>query len=251
MRILKDIIQSLKADSPVREVRKGIFWTAVLSKHCGLASTMIYESCSQEDKESLQFSPLTEKAALELAQYVFSNNISDVSVGLAAINSLIDIDESRCTEVNAGDLLMSLSEKKNVSVIGHFPFSDELKEVANNLWIIEKRLRPGDYPERDAEIYLPQSDIIAISSTTLINHTLDAILQLCPKKSIKILLGPSTPMSEVVFDYGIDIISGSKVIDEEKVLKYISEGANFRQLKQTGSIMLITMAKKDILQTGG
>ncbi|HOV89098.1 MAG TPA: DUF364 domain-containing protein [Syntrophorhabdaceae bacterium] len=245
--ILKDIIQSLKADAHVKKVMKGIFWTAVASKYCGLASTMIYESCFQEDKDNLHFSSLTDKTVLELAQYVFSNRISDVSIGLAAINSLIDINESRCKEVNAGDLLIKLGEKKNVSVIGHFPFSDALKSVTNNLWVIEKRVRPGDYPERDAEIYLPQSDIIAISSTTLINHTLDAILKLCPKRSIKILLGPSTPMSEIIFDYGIDIISGIKVLDEVKVFKYISEGANFRQLKKTGAIMLITMARKEII----
>ncbi len=245
--IFKDIIQSLKADAPVRKVMKGIYWTAVAGKHCGLASTMIYESCSQEDKDNLNLFSLTDKTALELAQYVFSNRISDVSVGLAAINSLIDINESRCTEINAGDLLIKLGEKKNVSVIGHFPFSDALKNVTKNLWVIEKRVKPGDYPERDAEIYLPQSDIIAISSTTLINHTIDAILKLCPKRSIKILLGPSTPMSEVVFDYGIDIISGIKVFDELKVFKYISEGANFRQLKQTGAIKLITMAGKEII----
>jgi len=118
-----------------------------------------------------------------------------------------------------------------------------LRSNAKNLWVIEKSQRPGDYAEDDAEKYLPLSDIIAISSTTLINHTLPGLLNLCPEKSLKMLLGPTTPMSGVFFDYGIDIVSGSRVIDEDKALKYISEGVNFRQLKQTGCISLISMAK--------
>ena len=241
MKVLKDIITNLKENSPVREVRKGIFWTAVASKQCGLASTMMYESCSQENNDNPYPPSFTEKTALELAQCVFSESISDASLGLAAINSLIDIDESRCIDINAGELLTHMGVDKNVSVIGHFPFSEELRRITKNLWIIEKRLKPGDYPERDAKNYLPRSDIIAISSTTLINHTFQEILNLCPESSIKMLLGPSTPMSAVLFDYGIDIISGSKVVDEEKALKYISEGVNFRQLKRTGAIKLITM----------
>lgn len=241
MKILKDIINSLKADFPVREIRRGIFWTAVASKYCGLASTMMYEACSNENSESPYPPLLTEKTALELAQLVFSDRISDASLGLAAINSLLHIDESRCIDINAGELLIRTGVDKNVSVIGHFPFSDELRKVTKNLWVIEKRLKPGDYPEGDAKIYLPRSDIVAISSTTLINHTFQEILNMCPEGSIKMLLGPSTPMSPVLFDYGIDIISGSKIVDEEKTLRYISEGVNFRQLKRTGAIKLLTM----------
>jgi len=250
MKILEDVIKGLKDDAPVKEVRRGIFWTAVVSKYCGLASTMLYESCSQENNDNPHPPSFTEKTALELAQLVFSKSISDVSLGLAAINSLLPVEELPCIEINAGELLIRLGADKNVSVIGHFPFSEELRKVAKNLWIIEKRQKLGDYPERDAEIYLPRSDIIAISSTTLINHTITNLLNLCPERSIKILLGPSTPMSTVLFDYGIDVISGCKVIDDKKALRYISEGANFRQLKRTGAIRLITITKNDIMLKG-
>jgi uncharacterized protein (DUF4213/DUF364 family) len=55
------------------------------------------------------------------------------------------------------------------------------------------------------------------------------------------LLGPTTPMAPVLLDYGIDIISGSVVTDRGLALKYIGEGANFRQLKSSGCIRLVTM----------
>jgi uncharacterized protein (DUF4213/DUF364 family) len=58
------------------------------------------------------------------------------------------------------------------------------------------------------------------------------------------LLGPTTPFSEVFSQYGIDIISGSRVLDKDLALKSIREGANFRQLKRTGAIRLLTMISK-------
>jgi uncharacterized protein (DUF4213/DUF364 family) len=243
VQILRDIITSLKADSPVREVRKGLFWTAVVSKHCGLASTMMRELCPDENKDNNTFCSFSERSALELARLSLSENISEASLGLAAINSLIDTDMSAALEINAGDLLMEQGKEKNISIIGHFPFTDDLRKIAKNLWVIERWQRPGDYPEEEAETYLPQSDFIAISSTTLINHTLPAILSLCPPGSVKMLLGPTTPVTPVLFNYGIDIISGSRVTDRAVVLKYISEGANFRQLKRSGGIRLITLMK--------
>jgi uncharacterized protein len=243
MRILQDIIDHIDGDAPVKEVRRGPHWTAVVSRFCGLASTLMGASCSDDARRKTDLPAFSEMTALELARFSFSEDISEASLGIAAINSLIKIDESRCVEINAADLLSEMGRGKNVAIIGHFPFVDTLKESAKNLWVIEKRLRPGDYAEEDVETLLPQSDIVAISSTTLINHTLEPLLALCPQNSIKMLLGPTTPMSDALLDHGIDIVSGSRVIDEKTALKSISEGATFRQLKRTGSIRLVSMAR--------
>jgi hypothetical protein len=54
------------------------------------------------------------------------------------------------------------------------------------------------------------------------------------------LLGPTTPLSPVLFDHGVDIISGTKVIDTESVLRCISQGATFQQVK---GVRLLTLVK--------
>ena len=41
-------------------------------------------------------------------------------------------------------------------------------------------------------------------------------------------LGPSTPLSPVMFDYGVHLLSGSVVEDIDTVLQAVSQGANFR-----------------------
>jgi uncharacterized protein (DUF4213/DUF364 family) len=241
MEVLNHILSIIDHDAPVDDIIRGLYWTAVVSRFCGLSSTMLRDCAhDHDDTEPLI---LTGKAAAELAQLSLSSDIGKASLGLGAINSLIPVDLSRCTEVNAAHILMEKGKDRNVAIIGHFPFVDDLKGVTKNLWVIEKWQKPGDYPEEDALQYLPQSDVIAISSTTLINHTLEGLLPLCPKSSFTMLLGPTTPMTSVIFDHGIDMISGSLVIDQELALTCIKQGANFRQLKRSGAIRLLTMEK--------
>jgi uncharacterized protein len=241
MEVLNRILSVIDDDAPVDDIIRGVYWTAVVSRSCGLSSTMLRDCAyDHEDTEPIL---LAGKTTAELAQLSLSRDIGKASLGLAAINSLIPVDLSRCTEVNAGHIIMEKGKGKNVSIIGHFPFVDDLKGVTKNLWVIEKWQKPGDYPEEDVCRYLPQSDLIAITSTTLINHTLEGLLPLCLKTSFTMLLGPTTPMTSVIFDYGIDMISGSLVIDKQLALTCIKQGANFRQLKRSGATRLLTMQK--------
>jgi uncharacterized protein len=249
MQILTDILKSIIRDAPIEEVRRGLHWTAVVSRHCGLASTMSQDICCNHDDSGKEGS-LTGMTALELAQYCFSENISKASLGLASINSLIDVDRAKCADIDGLKFIYEIGNGKNISVIGHFPYLQDLENIASNIWIIEKHPKPGDLSEESGQDYLPRSDIVVISGTTLINHTLPGILSLCKEKSIKMLLGPTTPMSEVFFDHGIDILSGSMVTDKEVALKYISEGANFIRLKRSGAVRFVTMVRdrEDIIQ---
>jgi hypothetical protein len=55
-----------------------------------------------------------------------------------------------------------------------------------------------------------------------------------------VVLGDTAPLSPILFDYGIDAISGTKVIDPDLVLRCVSEGATYRQIK---GIRQLTMLK--------
>ncbi|HIJ20999.1 MAG TPA: hypothetical protein HPP58_08125, partial [Deltaproteobacteria bacterium] len=54
------------------------------------------------------------------------------------------------------------------------------------------------------------------------------------------LLGDTAPLSPVLFDYGVDAISGTKVVDSELALRCVSQGANFRQI---GGVKRLTMIR--------
>jgi uncharacterized protein (DUF4213/DUF364 family) len=107
--------------------------------------------------------------------------------------------------------------------------------------VFEKRLQEGDLPEEVMKHLLPRCDVVAISGTTLINHTFEGVLKLCRKDAFKVMLGASTPLIPVLFDYGIDVLSGCRVIDPDLVLSCVSQGAAFKQI---GGTKLLSMRMK-------
>lgn len=228
MKILDDLVSSLEEDGIVREVYVCVFWTAVVSKHCGLASTL--SEGHPYHKTVRDPGKLRGKSALELAEYAKSDHLLEASIGMAAINSLIDIDESRCSEKNALNVLLEKGKGKNIAIVGHYPWLPKLREAAGNLWVIEKRPREeeGELPAEAAEEFLPQADVVGLTGTAFANHTIEKLLDLSKGKFI-VMIGPTSPLSPVLFDYGIDVIGGAQVVDPEKTIRSISEGATHTQ----------------------
>jgi hypothetical protein len=241
MKILDDLIASLKVDAAAREVRVGRFWTAVWSRGCGLASTVGPNEHEHGATSVRGAGSLAGRSALELARLAYSGSLLEAGIGMAAINSLLDVDEARCLELNAGDLLIERGRGKKVALVGHFPFVPALRAGAGRLWVLELRPHPGDVRATEAAAVLPQADIVAITGSAFINHTIEDLLGLCRPKSVVMVLGPTTPLSPVLFDHGVHVISGTRVVDPELALRCLSEGATFRQMK---GVRLLTMERQ-------
>jgi uncharacterized protein (DUF4213/DUF364 family) len=241
MKILEDLIEHFDPiEGALREVIVGAHWTAVLTRGCGLASTM-GDPHPHRGPSVRDAGKLTERGITELMKLARSEKLLEASIGMATINSLIEIDKNRSSEVNAFDLLAEQGAGKEVAVIGHFPFVPKLKEIARNLWVIEQRPHPGDLEAERAADILPRCQVVGITSTAFINHTLESLLELC-RGAFVMLLGPTTPLTPLLFDYGIDALSGTKVVDETRVIRHVKEGATFQQIHHAG-VRLLTMTK--------
>jgi uncharacterized protein (DUF4213/DUF364 family) len=231
MKILDDIFYSLNFEAPVRDIRQGVFHTAVWTRYVGLAATLPRDALRPEAGPVREPGFLLDRSAEALARMAYSESILEAAVGMAAVNSLLEVDETACREMNAAELILERGAGKNVAVIGHFPFLPRIRERVQNLWVIEKNPREGDYPEQEAARFLPQAHVVAITGTALTNHTLPGLLGLCAPSAFVLLLGDTVPLSPVLFDYGIDALSGTRVVDPDLALRCVSQGANFRQIK--------------------
>lgn len=241
MDILSSIINNLQDDARVKEVRIGPFWTAVISKNCGLASTTLgFQEHIASGPPVKEAGSLREKTALELCKYVDSESLLERSVGLAAINSLLTVQPETLREINAAEVLARLGADKNVCVVGHFPFINKLRTQVKQLWVLELRPQPGDLPAGEAARIIPQADLVAITSTALINGTMNNLLALRREDALTMVLGPTTPITPLWFDYNVDIVSGTLVTDPEIVLRLVSEGVTFRQFRGRG-VQAVTM----------
>ena len=237
------LLESLTGDAPVRQILVGAFWTAVVldtdPPRCGLASTLHAEGGGP-------WPPVREPGRLDgrsgraLAELLRSERILEASIGMAAFNALLEVDESAMTEVNAEQIIVERGAGRRVAIVGHFPFIDRVRQAAADCWVLERDPAPGDLPAGQAGEVLPQADVVALTGTSLLNHTFDDLIGLCRPEAFVLLLGPSTPLSPVLFDAGVDALSGTRVQEPERVLRSLSQGATFRQIKRGGGLRLLT-----------
>jgi uncharacterized protein (DUF4213/DUF364 family) len=235
-------------DGEIQEVRIGLHWTAVVAHvqgalRCGLCSTLSTlhnHGASPRVPHSGELERMTGK---QLAAFAGDEeNPTMASAGVAALNALLPpLPESLWIGGNAEELLTTHGRGKRVAIVGHFPFIPRLREKVKQLDVLELRPREDDLPAQLAPEVIPQAQVVAITSMAFANHTLAELLQLCSSEATVMLLGPSTPLSPVLFDHGIDLLSGSLVEAIEPVLRNVSQGANFRQIHQAG-VRLITVA---------
>jgi len=187
---------------------------------------------------------LHEHNSLELAALTQSSSQTEVSIGLATINALLPRNPDHWIELNAEKYLFQSGVGKNIAVIGHFPFVQKLRQIARNVWVLELRPKEGDLPANAAPEIIPHADMVVITATTLINNTFNGLMKLCRNDAEVVLLGPSTPLSPVLYDYGVDILSGTVAVKPEETMRYIGQGASLRQLQEAGCVQLV-MTKKE------
>jgi len=233
-RLLDEIIPSKVNDFAI--YRHTVYMDSL---NVGLASTANAEPCGDIANSGQLHRMTTDK----IAEMMPSPKIIEAAIGLAAVNASLDHEKikDRLVSTNAVNVLLEKGQGKNVSIIGHFPFIAGLvkKKSCRNLWVFELHPKGDDLSSDRLPEFLPQSDVVLISGTTLINHTFDDITAMC-KNSYNILLGPSTPLTPLLFDYGINAVCGVIVTEKEKAKLTFAQGARYRDAEGLEFVCLRT-----------
>lgn len=185
------------------------------------------------------------RPARDLACLAKSWNFHEAALGMAAINSSINAPErvaaafgkplSAMPGANLFELCRDDVRGKKVTVIGHFPDIGPWREFCD-LTILERRPQDGDTPDPACEWILPTQDIVISTAVTLINKTLPRLLELS-KGARFILVGPTVPLSPLLFAFGIDTLAGLVIENQDQAWTTISEGGQHRLFK-SGSRMV-------------
>jgi uncharacterized protein len=240
MEILQALLDSLAIDVPVTAGVVGAHLMAVASQRLGLAAHLPSQGQSDAADSEKGVGILIGKRACDLASWLLEDHLVRAGIGMAALNSVLEIDYQALIEVNAKKIIADRAIGKNLMVVGHFPFIGQLRSKVRNLWVMEKEPRGGDLSEEEGYQALAEADVVAITGSCLINHTFERIMANCKPGSFKIMLGPSTPLSTILLDCGLDVIGGALVEEKSTVLRMVEKGAAFRQLQ---GVRTVVMAK--------
>jgi uncharacterized protein (DUF4213/DUF364 family) len=233
-RRLVDHLAHAAREATVAEVRIGLGYTAVrlADGRVGLAYTFRDQArggCSVFDG----IRPLTGRPASDLLALLLSADAIEAAVGLACGNALANRSEP--TQLT-GDILehLDVRPRDDVAMVGNFgPLVGPLRNLARSLTIFERVDVPTESlrPQHEALTALPRCQVAIITATTIINHTVDALLDAARHCREVALVGASTPMVPEVFRGAeVTLLSGVVIAAPTEVLRTISEGGGTRQL---------------------
>ncbi|HIC96771.1 TPA: hypothetical protein EYP12_09170 [Candidatus Bipolaricaulota bacterium] len=237
--IVKELLESVAEPARGRrvvDVRIGLGYTAVKldDNSCGLAGTPKEELSPYCHCTAVrEAGSLAGREALSLAEWALSPEPLASALGIATINALLSSRIEIKGQEGEGDILEHLPIKKDdiIGMVGHFgPLVEPLRRRCKRLYIFERRFQgqaaEGLYPDWAAELLLPQCTVAIITGTTLVNKTIDHLLELCrgPRLRLVALAGATTPLSPLFARYGVSHLFGVRVRDPARLLKVVSEG---------------------------
>ena len=241
MNLLESLIEKVPK-VPVDEVTIGVFSTLIKAGDLsGIASTLHTDKPHQRIPNSGQ---LRSYNLQELAKFSLDRNLITASIGVAAINCFHNSQKLKYRFKNAKEIILEKGKNLKVGVIGHFPFLSKMKPYFSELYIFEKEPQTGDLSEIEIPRLLPQCEVVALTATSITNHTFSKIMKYCSDNAFVIMLGPTTPLSPLLFDYGLDVIAGTIVEDYEVFKRHVIEATPTKYLKGKKFVIL---NKKDYL----
>ena len=220
-------------DARILRCAIGINWTIVECEFgCGLAQTPIK---SMPGCQPLALAGHFIGENLEtIASQVHSHNPLEISLAVAAMNAYLNRSDVITEDINGLDIFAAPG--RNVAVVGRFP---GLEGRGFKPLVIELDPRKGEYPAEKSEEVIDQCDHVIITSSAIVNHTIYDLLGFAKNKKVA-LVGPGTPLTPVLFEHGINVLSGMIVTDPDLAFRVIGEGGAVQALKKAGKYGTLT-----------
>lgn len=218
----------------VEDARIGLAYTGVkLSNgYGGVAGTPLNELpgciCLHRPLEIIGCS------AAEVMQMSLSEDLLESVIGIATINALAQMVKGY--EYTDMDVFEIIRKEDRVSMIGYFgPMISRILKITQDIHVVDRKevldSRVKIIQEDEAKDVIPSSDVTIISGTTLVNRTLDDLLELTRDVRDTVILGPTaTLLPEPFFERGVTAVMGTRIHDVDKMLEVIGLAGGTKQI---------------------
>ncbi|PPQ40842.1 Rossmann-like domain-containing protein [Rhodopila globiformis] len=181
---------------------------------------------------------LARRSLRELAALSASWDPLDMAVAIAAINAHYN---RRDVDAPAGNGVRAFRHVPGqVVVVGAFPGVDGMLP---NCALAEADPRPGRFPIVALDSLLPGCGAAVVNASALVNRSLPRLLRLARHRPVA-LVGPATPLSSRLHDYGLAVVAGFVVDDADGLAAAIRAGATAREFGRHGRFIHLPAAKK-------
>jgi len=241
-----NLIEGIPESLSVASCYAGCSWSTVTSDEnkIGISFTIPITSRAYLTQRPIVGSKLRDVALLSK-----SWNFVEAALGVAAINAYYNqrervagfaVKHPAITEVqrDSFDIYREEIAGRKVTVVGHFPRLTERLEDICDLTILERQPQQGDLPDSACEYILGEQEYVFITGSTMINKTLPRLLTLS-QNAKTIIVGPSTPLTPIMYGHGVDGLSGLIVDDAQRCEDVLREGNSMVLFKHGEMLSLI------------
>lgn len=238
---LLSLVETELRKRKVVETRIGLSYTGVLLDNGNMGLAYSFSDEASRCCEVVDQAGDLEGNAWNLAKKALKPWAIDSSVGVATLNAVINKE----VEGKRGRLFkfIDLRESDSVGMVGNFrPLVKQLEEEVE-LFVFERHpSREETYPDWAIDLILPEVDVAIITGTSVVNKTIDHILDLLQNAREIAILGPTTPMASTVFGKkDVTLLGGITIEDADMALKIISQGGGTRKLRTVSNKVTLTL----------
>ncbi|PWC64409.1 hypothetical protein TSH7_10750 [Azospirillum sp. TSH7] len=226
-RMYVDLVQGV-ADAEVRRVVTGDKWVLVETAD-GLGVAARQAPAAEDDPQRWAGRSLRDLAAMAAQSW----DPLEIAVGVAALNAHYNRPDVTGVPGNGLDLFASVEGR--VVVIGGFP---QLARRLPRAKVIDLNPQDGEYPEAACDWLLPGAEAVAITASAFANRTLPRLLRVSAGATVA-MIGPGTPLTPRLFDYGVHSLAGFVAIDREAVVRTIAGGGGSRDFHPYGRMVTL------------
>lgn len=233
-RAIRDILEGRCENLVVQDVRIGTIYTGVRLEDGRTGVAFTFGDHARGCSLFQGMRPLTGRPAVQLLQCLESDEPVEASVGLATANAVANVAPVGATR---GDVLeaVTLLPTDTVAMIGLFrPLLPALRKKVQSVEIFEESGEPSSIARPAAEAFpvLAESSVAIITSTAIVNNSVDRLLKAAANCRLVILLGSSTPLLPQAFEgTPVTHLSGITIDDPDGILQVVSEGGGTRFFK--------------------
>lgn len=245
--IVEELLDSVEKDLKGQEaidVRIGLRYTAVLLQDQKLGISRSLGEEAMECCEVVDKAGELEGDAWNLAELALSSRAVDSSIGIATMNAVLN----KNIEGDEGPLLdfLGIEDGDKVGMVGNFKPVVERVDKDIELYIFERNSQEEEvYPDWAAERILPKVDVSIITGTSVVNETIDHLIELSSNAREIAILGPTTPLALNIFrERGVSFLGGMIVERPEEALKIISQGGGTRKLGEVSRKVSLDLSKR-------
>ena len=226
------LLEASQSAISVQEVVIGLTWTLCQAEGIGLAM-----SPGQATRTLAWSGTLVNQPVSELAPWLKSWDTYEATVGMAAINAVVNaasplmekaqpVSPKGSANLAVFEHFLPLIRNQRVVIIGRYPRLDQYEQAAD-ISVIERQPSGSDLPDPACEYLLPTADWVFLTATSIVNKTFPRLVELSQNAKL-VLMGPTMPWLPALAEMGIDYLAGVRVSNPTALRQTVAEGGGVR-----------------------